>query len=80
MSLAMVFFNLQKICERKKLDKWVLHKLKYLEVCPILFLRNAYDPSFEQIVTCDEKLILYYYINDRVNGLIVMSPSKVSQS
>ncbi|KAF2353244.1 Transposase type 1 [Trinorchestia longiramus] len=47
------------------LDKWVPRelnenqKLRRLEVCSMISLRNTNDPFLDRIVTCDEKWVLY---------------------
>jgi histone-lysine N-methyltransferase SETMAR len=64
-SIATVSRHLAAIGKVKKLDKWVPHeltdsqKLRRLEVCSSLMVRNNKEPFLERIITCDEKWILY---------------------
>ena len=56
---------LREIGKRKKLDKWVPHKLndnqkkRRYEVSSSLLLCNKNNPFLDRVVTCDEKWVLY---------------------
>ena len=59
---SMVIWHLKQIRKVKNLDKWVPNELtanqkNHFEVTSSLILHNK--PFFNQIVTCDEKWILY---------------------
>ena len=57
--------HLKQIGKVIKLSKWVPHELTenlknwYFEVSSSLILYNSRKPFYDQIVTCDEKWILY---------------------
>ena len=61
----MVVQHLKQIEKVKKLNKWVPHelttnqKIHRFEVSSSLILGNNNEPFLDQIVTCDEKWILY---------------------
>lgn len=60
-----VLRHLNQLGKVKKMDKWVPHELsekqrnRRFEVSSSLLLRNNSDPFLNQIVTCDEKWILW---------------------
>jgi histone-lysine N-methyltransferase SETMAR len=57
--------HLDQIGKKKKLDKWVPHRLtenqqsRRLEIASSLLLRHKYEPFLKRLITCDEKWILY---------------------
>ena len=60
---SMVLWNLKQIGKLKKLGKWVPHELTGNQNCHFeessLILRNNNEPFLNQVVTWDEKWILY---------------------
>ena len=63
---SMVIQHLKKIGKVKKLDKWVPQELteNFLKIVILKFhllyqCNNNNEPFLDQIVTCDEKWILY---------------------
>ena len=62
---TMISNHLREIGKTKKLDKWVPHKLKdnqkkrRYEVSSSLLLRTKNHPFLDQVMTCNEKLVLY---------------------
>ncbi|CAK9826066.1 Histone-lysine N-methyltransferase SETMAR [Anthophora retusa] len=60
-----ILTHLAQIGKVKKLDKWIPHELtdaqkeRRLDACLSLLSRNKAEPFLKQIVTCDEKWIMY---------------------
>ena len=60
-----ILTRLAQIGKVKKLDKWIPHELTdaqkepRLDACLSLLSRNKAEPFLNQIVTCDEKWIMY---------------------
>ncbi|GFS69317.1 histone-lysine N-methyltransferase SETMAR, partial [Nephila pilipes] len=60
-----ILTHLAQIGKVKKLDKWIPHELtdvqkeRRLDACLSLLSRNKAEPFLNQIVTCDEKWIMY---------------------
>ena len=62
---SMVICHLKQIGKVKKLDKWASHELTdnqknhHFEVQSSLILHKNIEPFLDQMMTCDEKWILY---------------------
>ena len=60
-----VSMHLKLIGKKKKLDKWVPHRLtenqqnRRLEVASSLLLRHRNEPFLKRIITCDEKMDIF---------------------
>jgi hypothetical protein len=78
--------RLELIGKKKKLDKWVPHRLaenqqnRRLEVASSLLLRHRNEPFLKRLITCDENGYFSIIREEVVNGRTLMSCLGIAQS